>query len=176
LFLFDPEVVIRVLPKVILQQEKEAAAGIQPLLQPSSRPTISGQPAPLIIKTSANIAAVNNIFKVFNNIKTILVGITNIQDQLFKNLQVIVQKLESSATTAITKTVLIQGVNKELIESADYLLNRKKVSKKEEDKISDTRVLSLEMIDKTIEIKAAKKKEAEEELAKEKRLKAQTKA
>ena len=32
------------------------------------------------------------------------------------------------------------------------------------------------MMDKAIEIKAAKKKEAEEELAKEKRLKAQTKA
>lgn len=161
---------------MILQREKEAATGIQPPPRPLSRPTTSGQPAPLIIETPADVAAVNNVLKAFDNIKTTLVGITNTQDQLLRNLQVVVQKLGSSATAAITKTVLTQSVNKELIESADYQLNRKKASKKEEDKISDARVLSLEMMDKAIEIKAAKKKEAEEELAKEKRLKAQTKA
>jgi hypothetical protein len=69
-------------------------------------------------------------------------------------------------------TVLTQGVNKKLIESADFQKNRKKASKKEEDKISDTRVLSLEIMDRALEIKAAKKKTYEEELAKEKRLKA----
>src|SRR5437763_10776675 len=87
-------------------------------------------------------------------------------------MEVVVQKLRNSATAAITDTVITQGVNKELIKSADYQKNHKKVSKKDKDKISDVRVLSLEMMDKAIQIKAEKKREAEEKLAKEKRLKA----
>jgi DNA gyrase/topoisomerase IV subunit A len=75
----------------------------------------------------------------------------------------------------MTETILTQGVNKELIESADYQKNRKKASTKDADKISDTRVLSLEMMDEAIRIKAEKKKQAEEKLTKEKRLKAQAK-
>jgi len=43
---------------------------------------------------------------------------------------------------------------------------------KDIDKISNVRVLSLEIIDKVIRIKAEKKKEVEEKLTKEKRLKA----
>jgi hypothetical protein len=62
---------------------------------------------------------VNLIVKAFDDIKSMLGGITSVQDQLL-NLQVVIKKLESSATTAITKTVLIQGVNKELIESSDF--------------------------------------------------------
>jgi hypothetical protein len=72
----------------------------------------------------------------------------------------------------MTETILIQGINKELIESADYQKNRKKASTKDADKISDARVLSLEIMDEAIRIKAEKKKQAEEKLEKDKRLKA----
>ena len=157
-----------------MQREKEAADAQQPLPKPLNRPTTSGQLAPLVIETPRDVNAVNLVVKAFDKIKSTLVGITTVQDQLLKNLQVVVEKLGSSATAAITETVLTKGVNKELIESSNYQKNRKKASKKEEDKISDTRVLSLEMMDKAIEIKAAKKKAWEEEIAKEKRLKAQT--
>jgi hypothetical protein len=93
-----------------------------------------------------------------------------------QNLQLYVQKLGNSATTTITKTKLTQSVNQELIKQSDKAKNRKKASKQEEDKISNTRVLSIEMIDKALEAKAAKKKAKEEEITKEKRLKAQHKA
>jgi hypothetical protein len=131
----------------------------------------------LIIKTPADVNSVNIVLNVsfkavFERLKSTLGLITSSQNQQLKNLEVVVQKLGNSATAAITETVLTQGVNKELIESADYQKNRKKASKKEEDKISDARVLSLEMMDEAIRIKAEKKKEAEEKLAKEKRLKA----
>jgi len=81
---------------------------------------------------------------VFEHLKSTLGLVTSSQNQQLKNLEVVVQKLGNLATAAITETVLIQGVNKELIELADYQKNRKKASKKEEDKISDARVLSLE--------------------------------
>jgi len=70
----------------------------------------------------------------------------------------------------------MQGVNKELIESADAQKNRKKASKKEKDKISNVWVLSLEMMDAAVAAKAAKKRAQEEEIVKEKRLKAQKRA
>jgi hypothetical protein len=175
LFPFDPEVVIRLLSTVILQQEKEVL-----LSKPLSRPTTSGQPALLDIKTPTDINSVklviNISFKtIIDNIKSMLGLVDLSQYQHLKDLEVIVWKLGNSATSAISETVLIQGVNKELIESADYQKNCKKASKKEKDKISDTRVLSLAMMDKAIRIKAEKKKEAEEKLVKEKRLKAQQK-
>ena len=52
----------------------------------------------------------------------------------------------------------MKGVNKELIKSADYQKNRKKASIKGVDKISDVRVLSLQIIDEAIRIKVEKKK------------------
>jgi len=84
----------------------------------------------------------------------------------------VVQKLANSATIAITETTLSQTVNKELINTADEYKNRKKVSKKDEDKITDTRVINIESMEKALEAKAIKKKEIEEKLAKEKKLKA----
>ena len=90
----------------------------------------------------------------------------------FQDLQLVVQKLANSATIAIAKTTLSQAVNKELIEAADEHKNRKKTSKKGEDKITNARVLNVEFIEKALAIKATKKKEKEEELAKQKRVKA----
>jgi hypothetical protein len=176
LFPWDPEVIIGSLPTVILQREKEASEAIRPSSRPQSRPTTSRRPAPLIIETPTNVNAIKLVISAFDEIKSTLIGITSAQDQLLQNLQTVVQKLGSSATTAITETLLTQGVNKELIESADFQKNRKKASKREEDKISNARVLSLEMMDAAVAAKAAKKKAQEEEIAKEKRLKAQMKA
>jgi len=131
----------------------------------------------LILKTPTDVnsikAVVNVSFKaVFNDFKSVLGPVSSTQEQQLKDMEVVVQKLGNSATAVITETVLTQGVNKELIKSADYQKNHKKASKKDKDKISDTRVLSLEMMDKAIRIKAEKKREAEEKLVKEKRLKA----
>jgi hypothetical protein len=133
----------------------------------------------LIIETPRNVADVNTLIKVSINIEERIASITDIQRQMqadLQTLQLIVQKLGNSATSAITESQLTQSVNQELIEKSDEIKNRKKASKKEEDKISDARVLSKEMMDKALAIKAAKKKAAEEELAKRKRLKAQEKA
>jgi hypothetical protein len=118
----------------------------------------------LIIETPFNVNAVELVIKVsfkavFNDLKNGIRPITSILDQQFKNLETIIQKLKSSVTAAITETILTQGINKELIESADYQKNWKKASNKEEDKISDARVLSVEGIDEAIRKKAKKKKE-----------------
>ena len=51
-------------------------------------------------------------------------------------------------------------------------VNRKKTSKKDEDKTTDARVINVASMEKALEIKVAKKEAAEEELAKKKRLKA----
>jgi hypothetical protein len=176
LFLFEPKVVIGSLPAVILQREQEKVAR-RKASKPSSRPSTSGQPTPLIIKTPADVNAIELIIKVsfkavFDDLKNNVGPITFTLDQQFKNLETIIQKLGNSATAAITETVLTQDVNKELIESADYQKNRKKASNKKEDKISDARVLSVEGMDEVIRKKAAKKKEQEEKWAMEKKLKA----
>ena len=83
-----------------------------------------------------------------------------------------VQKLANSATIVITETTLSQVVNKELINVANEHKNRKKVSKKDKDKITDTRVINIELMEKALEAKVIKKKEIEEKLVKEKKLKA----
>jgi hypothetical protein len=176
LFPFEPKVVIGSLPAVILQREQEKAAR-RKASKPSSRPSTSGQPTPLIIETPADVNAIELIIKVsfkavFDDLKNNVGPITFTLDQQFKNLETIIQKLGNSATAAITETVLTQDVNKELIESADYQKNRKKASNKKEDKISDARVLSVEGMDEVIRKKAAKKKEQEEKWAMEKKLKA----
>jgi hypothetical protein len=90
-------------------------------------------------------------------------------------MELVLRKLSNSATAAITETVLTPGVNKELVESANYQKNRKKASNKAEDKISDARVLSLEMMDEALRLKAEKAKANEERLAQLKRSKAITK-
>jgi hypothetical protein len=124
LFPFDPEVVIGALPAVRLAREKAAAEAQQPPPpppQPSSRPTTSGRPAPLVIKTPQNVADVNALIKVSNEIKEQLAGISTAQEQMqthIQNLQLCVQKLGNSATTAITETKLTQSVNQELIEQS----------------------------------------------------------
>ena len=56
LFPFDPEVVISSLPVIILQREEEVAKSKVP--KPPSRPTTSGQLAPLIIDTPIDISAI----------------------------------------------------------------------------------------------------------------------
>jgi len=84
----------------------------------------------------------------------------------------VVQKLANLATIVITETTLSQAVNKELINIANKHKNRKKVSKKDEDKIIDIRVINIELMEKVLEAKVIKKKKIEEKLAKEKKLKA----
>jgi hypothetical protein len=176
LFPFDPEVVIGSLPAVILQREQEEAARCRNPPKPSSRPSTSRRPAPLIIETPSDVNGVELVVKVsfkavFDDLKTSIGPVMSALDQQFKNLETVIQKLGSSAMAAITETVFTQGVNKELIESADYQKNRKKVSNKEEDKISDARVLSVEGMDEAIRKKVEKKKE-QEKWAIEKKLKA----
>jgi hypothetical protein len=107
-----------------------------------------------------------------DNFKSIVGPIDLAQELELKNIEIVVRKLSNSATAVITETILTKGVNKELIKSADYQKNRKKASTKGTDKISDTRVLSLQMMDEAIRIKAEKKKAAQEQLAKDKRNKA----
>jgi hypothetical protein len=174
LFPFNPEVVLSELPAVKLKREKEAAEAQQPP-QPPSRPTTSGHPALLIIAIPQNVADVQALVKTSDKIKERLASITVVQEQIqtdLLNLQLCIQKLGNSATTAITETKLTQTVNQELIEQDNQYKNCKKVSKKDKDKITDTRVLSHKGIDRVLEAKAARKKAAEEELAKQKRLKA----
>jgi hypothetical protein len=73
-----------------------------------------------------------------------MVRLINLAQELkLKNIEIIIRKLNNSATIIITETILIKGVNKELIKSANYQKNCKKASIKGTDKISDARVLSL---------------------------------
>jgi hypothetical protein len=181
LFPFNPEVVIGSLPAVILQREEEAAKAKAIAMAPPSRPTTSGQPAPLSIETPTDVNSINIVINIsfkslFDEFKSTLGQVKPSQDQQLKSLEFLVQKLGNSATAAITEVILTKGVNKELVESANYQKNRKKALTKGIDKISDARVLSLQMMDEAIRIKAEKKKAAEDKIAKEKRLKAQYEA
>ena len=90
----------------------------------------------------------------------------------FLNLQLCIQKLGNLAIIVITETKLTQTVNQELIKQDNQYKNRKKVLKKNKDKITNARVLSYKGIDKALEVKVARKKVAEKELVKQKRLKA----
>jgi hypothetical protein len=113
----------------------------------------------LIIDTPIDISAIKVVVEVsfkssFDSLKNTLGMVNSLQDQQLKNLETVVQKLSNSATAAIVETVLTKGVNKELVESSDYQKNRKKASAKADDKITDARVLSLDIIDEAIRIKA----------------------
>lgn len=190
LFPFDPEVVIGQLPAVILQREEEAEKARMQMPPPPatsiSRPTTSGNAAPLVVATPQNVADVKAILKVTNEINGKIKVVTESQNRMRQNqakirkqitdLQHVVQKLANSATIALTATSLSQAVNKELIEVADAHKNRKKVSKKDEDKITDARVLNVALMEKALEAKAMQKKEREEEVAIQKRLKAITRS
>jgi hypothetical protein len=133
----------------------------------------------LIVATPADVNSVNscvNIAKTsLDNLKSSLGPIDAAQQQELNKMELVLRKLSNSATAAITETVLTKGVNKELVESADFQKNRKKASNKAENKISDARVLSLEMMDEAIRLKAEKAKANEEKLARPKRSKAITK-
>jgi hypothetical protein len=147
------------LPAVKLKGEKEAEEAQQPPQLPS-RPTTSGRPAPLIIATPQNVIDVQDLVKTSDEIKERLASITVVQEQMqtdLLNLQLFVQlqKLGNSATTAITKTKLTQAVNQELIGQDTQHKKRKKASKRDEDKITDARVLSREGMDRVLEAKAA---------------------
>ena len=83
-----------------------------------------------------------------------------------------IQKLANSATIIITKTTLSQVINKELINIANKHKNRKKILKKNKDKIIDIRVINIKLIEKALKAKVIKKKEIEEKLIKKKKLKA----
>jgi hypothetical protein len=169
---------------VILQREEDTRKALMPPppLASSSRPTTSGNPAPLIITTPENVTNIKAILKVNEEISSKLNGVLARQLKIrasqvkmqkhFQDLQLVVQKLANSATIAITETTLSQAINKELINAADEYKNRKKVSKKDKDKITDVRVINIESMEKALEAKAIKKKEMEEKLAKEKKLKA----
>jgi hypothetical protein len=63
LFPFKLEVVIGSLPAVILQREQEKAAR-RKASKLSSRPSTFGRPAPLIIKTPADVNAIELVIKV----------------------------------------------------------------------------------------------------------------
>ena len=77
LFPFNPEIVISALPVVILQREEDVRKALMPPPPPipcplalSSRLTISGNPAPLIIVTPENVTDIKAILKVNEEINS----------------------------------------------------------------------------------------------------------
>jgi hypothetical protein len=84
LFLYNPEVIIRALPCIILQREKEAqeakARARQPPA-PTSRPTTSGRPAPLDFKTLGDVNSMNAILGAFAEIKNTLATLAISQEE-----------------------------------------------------------------------------------------------